>query len=167
MADSHGPEKAGYAAGVRRKGRDSPIGGHPLALDPEAASASDSLPAFLARPRGAPVYHGFPILDGTEVEGFRLGMISDWETEGDATNGDAFVVAPDGSRAGLAWDIGERAQVEAISPPEPNRWGVWAVTLPGPMRTRDDARRNLAAVLPLLRPHWDDWRSQQDGHAAE
>lgn len=72
--------------------------GRPLNLDPEAASADPSLPAFPAKPPGAAAYHGFRQLD-VEVDGFRWGMITDFLAEPD-TDGDAFVVAPDGSRAG-------------------------------------------------------------------
>jgi hypothetical protein len=52
----------------------------------------------LARPPEAPVYHGFPILDDVEVDGFKFGMITDFEAE-PASDGDAFAVAPDGKRA--------------------------------------------------------------------
>jgi hypothetical protein len=54
------------------------------------------------------VYHGFPVLPDVEVDGFRLGMISDWEAQ-PATEGDAFLIAPDGSRAGLVWEVAEHA----------------------------------------------------------
>ena len=37
-----------------------------LRLDPEARSADSSLPAFLARPKDAPVYHGFPCWNSRE-----------------------------------------------------------------------------------------------------
>ena len=79
--------------------------GRPLRIDPDAESASDDEPAFVARPPGAPVYHSFPILDDVEVGGFKLGMIDDWEAE-PTTYGDAFLVAPDGSAAvltGRSW----------------------------------------------------------------
>jgi hypothetical protein len=36
------------------------------------------LPAFLARPVGVPVYHGFPVIDGVEEDVFRLGMVTDF-----------------------------------------------------------------------------------------
>ena len=75
--------------------------GHLLALDPSADSTNPDLPGFLAPPSGAPVYHGFPVLDDVEVEGFRLGVISNWEAEPSMQDGDAFVVAPDNSRCGL------------------------------------------------------------------
>jgi hypothetical protein len=58
--------------------------------------------AFIARPEDAPVYHGFVILEDVAVDGFTLGKITDWEADPCET-GDAFVIAPDGSRAGLVW----------------------------------------------------------------
>jgi hypothetical protein len=72
--------------------------GRPLAIDHKAASTSPTEPAFIARPEGAPVYHGFVILDDIAIEGFTLGKLTDWEAEPCET-GDAFVIAPDGSRA--------------------------------------------------------------------
>jgi hypothetical protein len=126
-------------------------------LDPEAASANRDLPGFLARPEGAPVYHGFPVLEDVEVDGFRLGMITDWEAE-PADSGDAFVVAPDDSRAGLVWEIDATPKVEQILEPNTSRWGVWQITFPHPMTSRDNARLNLAAVLPVLRPQWEAWK---------
>jgi hypothetical protein len=44
--------------------------GRPLAIDPEATSSSPTKPAFVARPIGAPVYHGFIVLEDVNVEGF-------------------------------------------------------------------------------------------------
>jgi hypothetical protein len=85
--------------------------GLPLRFDPDAESASADEPAFIARPPGAPVYYGFPILDDVEVDGFRLGMISDWEAE-PSDYGDAFIVAPDDSRCGLVWEVGHGAYVD-------------------------------------------------------
>lgn len=132
--------------------------GRPLATDAQAESTDPSLPAFLARPPGAPVYHGFPVIDGAEADGFRLGMITDFLSE-PATEGDAYVIAPDGSRAGLVWQSGCAPYFEEIIPPEESRWGVWAVGLALPMTTSDEARDYLAALLPQLRPRWESWRN--------
>ena len=134
--------------------------GRPLRLDPDAASASEDLPAFLARPTASPVYHGFPILNDVEIDGFRLGVITDFEAE-PCDYGDAFVVAPDNSGAGLVWDLGEALSFSEVLPPEPDRWGVWGVTFANPMRTRANARENLAAVLPFLKPKWQEWLSKK------
>ena len=132
--------------------------GRPIAVDPDAQSADPTKPAFLARPSDAPVYHGFPVLDDVEVDGFTLGMISDFETEA-MDSGDAFVIAPDGTRAGLVWEVGDAAQVEQCLPPEAGRWGVWNVWFTYPMSDRENARKNLAEIVPLLRPRWEDSRS--------
>lgn len=131
--------------------------GQPVRLDPDAVSANLEHPPFVARPPGAPVYYGFPVLEDVEVEGFKLGMISDWEAES-SDYGDAFVVAPDGSRAGLMWEIDPERRFRETLGFAPGRWGVWDVTFPHPMRTRQDARHNLAFVLPDLRPKWEKWR---------
>lgn len=133
--------------------------GLPLRIDPNAESASDDEPAFVARPPGAPVYHGFPILDDVEVDGFRLGMITDWEAE-PSTYGDAFVVAPDGSRCGLDWEVFEERRCEQVLGFTEGRWGVWYVAFPHPMDSLENARRNLAHVLPDLRPKWEAWLAE-------
>jgi hypothetical protein len=86
--------------------------GLPLRIDEAAESADPEKPAFLARPDGAPVYHGFPILDAVEVDGFRLGMITDWEAV-PSDSGDAFLVAPDDSRCGLIWEVTDEPYVSA------------------------------------------------------
>ena len=52
--------------------------GVPLRLDPEARSADHSLPALLAPPEEAPVYHGFLLLERSGIEDGRcLGTISE------------------------------------------------------------------------------------------
>jgi hypothetical protein len=128
-------------------------------IDPDAASADPELPAFLARPPGAPVYHGFPLVEGAEVDGFQLGMISGM---GEDVVGDGFVVAPDGSRAGLIWEAEvQEAYFSQQLAPEPGRWGVFAVGLPLPLRNPEQARAYLAGLLPELRPRWQAWRGQQ------
>lgn len=142
---------------IRRKRR--PPKGRPLALDKEARSADAALPAFLARPEGESVYYGFPVLEGIEVEGWRLGMITDFLAEPD-TAGDAFVIAPDGSRAGLVWEAEcPHPYFVEVLPPEEGRWGVWGVGLSLPLRSVADAREYLEALLPELRQRWMEARN--------
>jgi hypothetical protein len=92
-----------------------PDRGRPLAIDEQAESTDPVLQAFLSRPPGAPVYHGFPVIDGAEVDGFRLGMITDFLAE-PTDVGDAYVVAPDGSRVGLVWESGCASYFNEVSP---------------------------------------------------
>jgi len=45
-----------------------------LVLDGNAASASVDQPAFLSKPLGAPVYHGFPLIPETSIDGWLYGQ---------------------------------------------------------------------------------------------
>ena len=137
--------------------------GRPLAIDDSAKSGSPTEPAFVARPEGAPVYHGFVVLDDVKVDGFTLGKITDWEAEPCET-GDAFVIAPDGSRAGLVWEVCDPPYFQEAMPIETTRWGVWGVGFVLPMISRDNARTNLESILPQLKFRWTEWQSRFSGH---
>jgi hypothetical protein len=132
--------------------------GRSLALDPLAKSASPNEPAFIAPPEGAPVYHGFQVLADVVVDGFTFGKISDFEAE-TCGEGDAFVIAPDNSRAGLVWEVSEDAYFREVCPPNANRWGVWGVSFPYAMISHESARRNLEYIIPQLKIRWEEWRS--------
>jgi len=136
--------------------------GRPLAIDADAVSASRSEPAFIARPTGALVYHGFQMLEDCVVEGFTFGKITDFEAEL-CQEGDAFVVAPDNSRAGLVWEVADKVSVTEISRFDPGRWGVWGVSFPHPMNSRENVRRNLELILPTLKEKWNEWREKFKG----
>ena len=91
--------------------------GRPLAIDVTAQSASPTEPAFITRPDGAPVYHGFVVLDDVTVDRFTLGKITDFEAE-PCDEGDAFVIAPEGGRAGLVWEVYDPPYFREIMPVE-------------------------------------------------
>lgn len=133
--------------------------GRPLAVDHNARSSSPTEPAFIARPDGAPVYHGFVILVDVAVDGFTLGKITDWEAEPCET-GDAFVIAPDGSRAGLVWEVCDTPYFQQVMPIEAARWGVWGIGFLLPMTNRENARKNLESILSELKSRWVDWKSR-------
>lgn len=128
-----------------------------MATDPHAESASRDLPAFLARPSKAPVYHGFQVLADVSVDGFTFGKISDFEAE-PSDKGDAFVIAPDDSRAGIVWEVSNRQLFREICRMTDGRWGVWEVSFPYPMTSRENVRRNPEAILPRLKTEWERWR---------
>jgi hypothetical protein len=131
--------------------------GRPMAPDPKAVSATSHAPAFVTPPAGAPVYHGFQVLEDVVVDGFTLGKITDFEAE-TCAEGDAFVLAPDNSRAGLVWEVGEAVSISEVLPIETGRWGVWGVTFPYAMDGRENARRNLKLIVPELKLKWEEWR---------
>lgn len=136
-----------------------PPEGHQIRLDRDAESADPELPAFLARPEGAPAYHGFP-LTAIEVEGFKLGAITDFVG---SEVGDGFVVAPDGSRAGLVWQVADEEMFIETLAPDASRWGVWEVSFPAVMRSESEVRDNFASLVPKLRDRWQNWASEQGG----
>jgi hypothetical protein len=133
--------------------------GRPLAIDSTAKSASPTEPAFLSPPEGAPGYHGFVILDDVVADGFTLGKITDFEA-GPCDEGDAFVIAPDGSRAGLVWEVCDPRYFQEVRAIEISRWGVWGGGFRLPMNSRENARRNLESILPELKLRWAAWKSR-------
>ena len=68
-----------------------------------------------------PIDHGFQILSDVVVEGFTFGKISDFDAE-PCAEGDAFVVAPDNSRAGLVWEVSGNSYFREVCPADSNRW---------------------------------------------
>jgi|SRR5208282_4736774 len=135
--------------------------GVPLRLDPEAESTDPSLPAFLARPEGAPVYHGFPLLEESRTaDGWCFGIISDPECPEGRNWGDAFVVAPDGSRAGLIWEVGA-AVLEVSLPAEKARWGVYTLGFAHSVHNGHELVQQLQGWLPELRRLHREWRASQ------
>jgi len=131
--------------------------GRPIKEEPGAESADATLPAFLARPEGAPVYHGLAVRSDVVVDGFTLGEITPCE---DQEAGDAFIIAPDDSRAGLIWELGADYEVDGTSYDDGSgRWGVFNVVFSRPFRSHDDFIANLAGIAPRLREEWDRYRS--------
>jgi len=134
--------------------------GRPLVLDPNARSATKGEPAFVAKPKGAPVYHGFPIIEESETDGWRYGAITAYEGVSSENQGDGFVIAPDGSRAGVVWDT-NGGDFTVICPPERGRWGVFGVRFPKAVSSKRDLIHNFRAVLPQLKAQFD--RFQKNG----
>ena len=130
----------------------------PLKLDTTAASADSSLPAFLSRPVTAPVYHGFPLLPETETDGWFYGAITEFEDPEGCESGDGYVVAPDGSRAGIVWNVGQH-ELEMVCAPDESRWGVYEVWFPHAVKTIDDLVANFRHVLPELRRKYEQLSS--------
>lgn len=128
-----------------------PRDGKRVLTDPTAESASSAVPAFLAGPEGAPVYHGFPIIEETLTDGWCFGAISAFDDDPEGcTSGDGFVVAPDGSRAGIVWEVGDFA-IHEVCAPSPDRWGVYGVAFPRAVRGVADLIECFRAVLPELK----------------
>jgi len=116
------------------------------------------VPPFTARPTGAPVYHGFPLLPGSQKDGFVFGVIT--EPKG-AAWGDAYVVAPDGSRAGIVWSLQGPAEV-VVAPADAGRWGVYQFRFEPPVDSDEDLIRNFHSVLHRLKSFYDSAQPRND-----
>jgi hypothetical protein len=123
---------------------------HPLRVDSDAKSTSPDAPAFVAKPPGALVYHGFPVVPETETDGWYYGAITEFLEPDGCKEGDAYVVAPDGTRAGLVWEVGYEG-FDEVCAPSPDRWGVYAVGFARPVKTIDDLIFNFIEILPNLK----------------
>ena len=124
--------------------------GKRLLYDPNSLSADPKLPGFLARPADAPVYHGFPVVPETATDGWVYGAITAFEGAEPQTEGDGYVVAPDGSRAGIVWAT-DTSDFYEIIPPDETRWGVYGLRFPRPVTSRDDLVFNFRTILPTLK----------------
>ena len=72
-------------------------------------------------------------MDQTELEGWRYGAITDFleeDCEGGCSIGDGYVQAPDGSRAGLIWNVDTVLKFAVVEGPSGARWGVFYFTIP-------------------------------------
>jgi hypothetical protein len=123
--------------------------GKKIFQDDKAPSRTQGMPAFLSRPEGAPIYYGFPLVEETRTDGWCFGAITEFEDPQGCIEGDGFVIASDGSRAGLAWSVGDFATRE-ICPPDETRWGVYEIAFAKAVRTVDDLSQCFRAVLPEL-----------------
>jgi hypothetical protein len=133
-----------------------------LNLDKATESATPELPAFLSRSEGAPVYHGFGLVEETRTDGWCFGAITEFEDPNGCGGGDGFVVAPDGSRAGIVWEVGTQ-EIQVVLPPDDGRWGVYAVWFPRIVKTIDDLVFNFRHALPELEKKYDEVKSSRGG----
>lgn len=99
--------------------------------------------------RSTIAYQNFPVIEETETRGWRFGAITALDDAEGCDYGDGFVVAPDGSRAGLVWETGD-FPVREILPPDDMRWGVYSVPFPRTVRTKGDLTECFRAILPEL-----------------
>jgi hypothetical protein len=125
-----------------------------LLIDLSAKSTDPSKPAFMAPPAESKEYYGFPLIKELSIDGFTLGAITDFleaDSEAGCTIGDAFVEAPDGTRAGIFWEVSDELKFCTIVQPDDNRWGVYSITVLNPVKSIEDMKKNFELMLPLIK----------------
>jgi hypothetical protein len=124
-----------------------------LVVDPAAPTTDTEKPAFMAPPPGSPAYTGYPLVEETRRGGWCLGAVTDpFEPDGPegCTVGDLFVEAPDGTRAGLVWNVDPQSRFSVIEPGGPVRWGLFHFTFPRPIKEMSDLVAAFEGALPVL-----------------
>lgn len=121
--------------------------------------ATPGKPYFI-REKEEQVYTGFPLIPETETDGFIFGAITDFlepDSKEGCTTGDGYIQAPDGSRAGIIWQVfPNREKKIAISmKPDEKRWGVYNVGFPKPITSLTDLIYNFKEILPLFKKEYE------------
>jgi len=141
-----------------------------LIIDSTASTADASKPAFMAPPLGSKPYHGFPLLDETELDGWRYGAITDFleaDCEKGCTIGDGYVQAPDGSRAGVTWNVDAALRFAVVEQPTGARWGVFHFTISRPVVSLDDMKQAFWDMVPVLKGLHQRFHSSSAGRSPE
>ena len=124
-----------------------------IVIDPNARSCDDSKPAFMAPPPGSGAYYGFPLIEETQVDGWRYGAVTDpfeADSPDGCTIGDGFAETPDGQRAGLIWSVDPNPRFAVIEGPSSTRWGLFHFTVPQPIAAVEDLQDAFQGMVPVL-----------------
>ncbi|WP_236887976.1 3-deoxy-8-phosphooctulonate synthase [Cytobacillus oceanisediminis] len=107
------------------------------------------------------VYYRHPLIWETETDGFTYGEITDhfdFDEEVGCTFGDGFVQAPNGSRAGIIWELAEKPYISTCIEADNERWGVYNVGFVRPIKTVDDLVYNFKTIYPLIKEVYNNAR---------
>jgi hypothetical protein len=136
----------------------------PPRLDCEEEPAEPS-PGSLDQSDGAPIYQGFPLLEESRTpDGWCFGTISEVDVPEGLDWGDAFVVAPDDTRAGIVWEVGP-AELRVLDQPDEERWGLYHIGFAREVRRRSDLVEQLEPWLPELQRLHREWLAGYGGDA--
>jgi hypothetical protein len=127
--------------------------GKKILPDPSAGPKGQNSQAFVAQSMGKPLYQSFPVVAESETDGWMYGAITDHKSEDGITYGNGYVIAPDGSQAGIIWDLAS-PDFSQIYAPEEIRWGVYGVRFQRPVKSVEDIVYNFRAMLPKLKEQY-------------
>ena len=64
------------------------------------------------------------------------------------SSGSGHLEGPDGSRAGIQWEVGDGSYIMRLEGPGTDHWGVYRVGFARPVRSPSDLRANLEPLMP-------------------
>ena len=74
------------------------------------------------------------------------------------TIGDAFIEGPDGTRAGITWEVGKEFLFTTIIEPDSDRWGVYFFTVIEAVNSLPDFNNNFSLMLPKIKQLYQQTR---------
>ena len=109
-------------------------------------------------------YSNFPLVEETRKDGWCFGIITEYEDEKGCTDGDAFVEAPDGTRAGLVWDVDANVEQKIIMinrPESKEYWGLYQIYFSKTVYTTKDIVENFHEILPEIQRLYEMIKTNQ------
>jgi len=94
-------------------------------------------------------YDRYALIPETETDGFTYGAITPVGARQDA--GAGFLQGPDGSRAGLQWELSDGPFIMRLEGPSSDSWGLYRVGFAIRVATVADLLTNLEPLLPKLK----------------
>lgn len=92
-------------------------------------------------------FDGYPLLPETETDGFVFGLVTPLGAE----PGAGFLQGPDGTRAGIQWELSESPFIMRLEGPSGDGWGLYRVGFVKPVASVADLVENLGLLLPKLK----------------
>lgn len=96
-----------------------------------------------------PNFESYPLIPETERDGFTYGAIT--LIGADPERGAGFLQAPDGSRAGIHWELSDSPFIARVEGPDGLGWGIYRVGFTRPVLSVADLVVNLEPHLPKFR----------------
>jgi hypothetical protein len=90
-----------------------------------------------------------------------MGAITDFlekDSDKGCTIGDAFVEGPDGTRAGIMWEVEEEFRFTRSIKPDSERWGVYIFSVRKAVNSIDDFKDNFHVMLPKIKEIYQQTR---------
>lgn len=92
---------------------------------------------------------GYELIPETVRDGFAYGSIT--ALGEDPERGAGFLEAPDGSRAGIQWELSDTPYIAKLEGPDGTGWGIYRVGFTRPVTSVADLMLNLEPLLPKFR----------------
>jgi hypothetical protein len=110
----------------------------------------DQLSDFQAQAISKPTASGFRPIPESLTDGWQFGSYTRYACPDGCSDGDGFVLAPDGQRAEIDWYVGS-GKLKRTANSDNRIWGCFEIGFPHPVKSKIDLIANFRAVLPQIK----------------